>query len=379
MPDIKAFMKSDFGALSAGNIIANIIGALFWLAIAIIIPVESYGRLNYLLAAGGVLSVLATLGLNVTLTTYTAKKIDIKNQAKLVVLIATAALAAALSFFSWSAALYLVGTSMFAMTSAELLGNRQYKKFAVYTVSSRALHIAASYGLYFVLGVDGVILGYAIGTIAFSLPSFSSLLKNAPSFAGLKNFLRFSVYAYALEVTKNIPFLMDKVLIASLSSLLILGYYQFGWQVLSFLMLIPVSLSQYLLPEEASGVNRTKIVQLVLLLSVSVAALSVFLAPIAISAYLPKFNDAILGVQIISTSIIPLAITAIFSARILAKEDSATVFLGSLIYAGVLPLTMSIPLMGYSVEQFSLAVLISACCQAVFLSVRSRKKYVRAT
>ena len=139
-------------------------------------------------------------------------------------------------------------------------------------------------------------------------------------------------------------------------------------------MLIPVSLSQYLLPEEAGGQRRSKTVRIALILSITVAALTVVAAPSVIGFVLPKYNDAVSSIQIMSISIIPITITSILSSRMLAKEDSTTVFIGTLIYAGILPLIMLIPFRLYSSELFAYSILISSAAQALFLFLAARNK-----
>ncbi|MEM0191963.1 MAG: hypothetical protein QXJ48_02360, partial [Candidatus Korarchaeum sp.] len=64
------FDQESLAMVVAGNITAVLIGALIWMILAGVLPVEDYGRANYILSLGTFLSTFPLLGLNVTLRAY---------------------------------------------------------------------------------------------------------------------------------------------------------------------------------------------------------------------------------------------------------------------------------------------------------------------
>jgi hypothetical protein len=71
----------------------------------------------------------------------------------------------------------------------------------------------------------------------------------------------------------------DKLVIAPIAGFVILGLYQFGYQFLMFLSVIPASLYQYLLSQEASGMDRPTVKKLGLMISIVLAIFPYFLFP----------------------------------------------------------------------------------------------------
>ena len=59
------------------DIISSAISSVFWLYMASIMGADNYGQVSYLLAIAGISSTLASLGVQNTITVYTAKNIEI--------------------------------------------------------------------------------------------------------------------------------------------------------------------------------------------------------------------------------------------------------------------------------------------------------------
>jgi len=102
--------------------------------------------------------------------------------------------------------------------------------------------------------------------------------------------------------------------------------------------------------------------------TVLLTIISIFLAPIVIESWFPKFSEGIFPLQILIISLIPLSFTAIFSAKLQAKE-STKVGLTAIIRIG--SLLVLIALLGnlYGLLGLSIAVLLSICVNTIFLGI----------
>ena len=90
-------VDSGLAYVTLGNLGSAILVALFWLILASLLIAESYGQLNYLLASTFIFGTVALLGLNPTVTTFTAKGNEkIKYQSNLLALVSSVAFIAPL-------------------------------------------------------------------------------------------------------------------------------------------------------------------------------------------------------------------------------------------------------------------------------------------
>lgn len=255
-------LDSGLAYLGAGNLSASILGALFWFALASILATEDYGRLNYYLAIAFILSSVSLLGLNTTVITYLAKGVEkIRYQANLIVLFSNSIIFLLLLIFMnyLPLSLLLIAISFFMMSVAEFLGRRLYKKYSFLVIAQRASQIALSIGLYFLIGWDGILIGYAIAALIFSYRFFRSFRNFSITISELKPRFAFMTHSYSLGLSQSLTAYADKLIIAPLFGFAVLGLYQLGFQFLMFLAIIPTSLYQYLLPQESAGVERRKV------------------------------------------------------------------------------------------------------------------------
>jgi len=80
-------LEKGFVNVAGGNIIASIIGAIFWLFLASFMTTEDYGQLHYFLSTAMLFSSLSLMGLGITVITFLAKgEQEIKFQANLLVI-----------------------------------------------------------------------------------------------------------------------------------------------------------------------------------------------------------------------------------------------------------------------------------------------------
>ena len=371
------FIGLDKGLVSVagGNTIASITGAVFWLFIATLMSTEDYGHLNYYLSIAFLFGSLSMLGLGTTVTTFLSKgEEDVRYQANLLVIFSNCAISVLLILLinHLSIVLLLIGVSFFGMSQAEYLGRRNYKKYSYVTIVQRLLNVPLALLLYFIIGVDGIILGYAVSTLLFSYNFFKSFKGFKPKFSYLKQKIPFIVHSYSLNISANVTSNVDKLLIAPLFGFGILGLYQIGFQFLIFLSIIPTSLFQFLLPQEAARIQQKKIVIKGLIIAVVISTLFFIAIPAIITFIFPHFKESVEVSQIMIFGIIPLTLNMIMYSRFLEGEKSKAVFISSCVRVSALLILIFFLGSNYGLAGLGFATLISLSLESISLLIMSR-------
>lgn len=340
-----------------GNLIAAAIGGVFWLLLATIVPVSDYGQLNYYISLSTILSTVSLLGLNVTIMTFLPKGEEkLRAQSTLLIVLTNAIIILPLIVITEniSLGLMLLGTSFFTMTVAEILGRKKYTRFPLTVVGQRVAQFIFSITLYYLLGINGVLLGYGISLLLFSYdylkksarvsrksitpivprsPSQKTTLTiGRPSIDAIKAKSKFIGHAFSNNLAQSLTGYADKLIIAPLFGFSVLGLYQIGFQFLVFLAVIPVSLTQYLIPQESSGIERKGVRKAGLTLAVLFATVLFFGLPLIVNWLFPAYAEAVPSAQIMILGVIPMTLTAIINAKLLGTERSKLVLSGSIVY-----------------------------------------------
>jgi O-antigen/teichoic acid export membrane protein len=368
--------------IGVGNLIGNIISAVFWLLIASIVNVHDYGEINYQLALASLLATGSLLGLNNTIVTFLAKGNELLlKQASFLVLLLTSALSVVLALFNQvPAAILLLGINAFSITIAEAVGRKHYKQYTLIVVANRAIQFALAIALYYVIGPQGIIIGYAGSSLILGYRLFFLIKKSvgtAPllSMNEIRPKMRFTMHAFSLAISQVLSMYLDKLIIAPIAGFAILGLYQFGYQFLMFLSVIPASLYQYLLSQEASGIERPTVKKLGLMGSIVIAIVSYFSIPFLIKSLFPNYSGAITSAQIMVFGVIPLTLNSIMNSRLLGTENTRPVLIGSGTYVGSLVLLLLLLKDSLGLIGLALSPVISQSLQSLTIWLASRKKY----
>ena len=129
---VKSFLKTEMGLVytTIGNIGSSLLGGIFWLLLASLLSVESYGLINYYIALASISSAVALLGLDATVISWMAKgDTRILFQADSLVLISGLTVATLLSIYQWPSGLLSFTRVFFMMSLAETLGKKKYKEY----------------------------------------------------------------------------------------------------------------------------------------------------------------------------------------------------------------------------------------------------------
>ena len=371
---LRKIVAEDIGLLytTVGGVGSSILGALFWLILASIFSVDNYGLVNYYIALAQILAGVGLIGLNTTVTAYLAKgETELLYETNSIILISGLVCALILSAFHWAAGLLSATLVFFTMAQAEILGKKAYKEYAFALIGQRIAQISLSLVLYFPLGLTGIVLGYFAGALIFSYRYFISLKNFTLKLTSIREKRNFALHSYGYNLLgKTLSNYIDKVIIGILFGYYDLGLYQLCFQFFMFLDMIPVSLQQYLLPEESSGNNKQKIKIIALILAVAAFLFLFTLSPYLISTLFPSFTEAVPMVRLISLSVIPSTIVAMLTASFLGNENSKIVFSSSIIYLTSLLVCLVVLGLTVGVLGLSLAIVFGKTIQAIFLLLK---------
>jgi O-antigen/teichoic acid export membrane protein len=369
--------------VTLGNLLGAAVTGGFWLLLATVQTPEEYGTTNYSIAIASFSSFVVLLGLNTVVTTYIAKgstKINIETNQ--LVFISSIVVAVVVSILhDWILGLFVVGMAFWMMSLYEALGKKLYKQYALINIGARSSQLALSIILFFVIGVPGVVIGFVISFFLFSYRYFGTIRYfNFRQFSEVKRLRKFALHSYSFNMTNAFFMYFDKLIIAPLFGVAVLGFYQFGFQFLMFLGMIPVSFYQYLLPEQSStttsssagSAKTTKVHIFGFVVSVALAGLLFMLSPWIVDYLFPKFVDAVEVLRILSVGIVPMMVVWNLNSRFVALNHTRNVVIGSAIYL-IVQISLMLEL-GYSMGApgIAIATVLALVSQAVFLFLSSR-------
>lgn len=320
----------DLSSVGIANISAMAISSFFWLYMASLLGEEGYGQINYLLATANIVSNFALIGSPDTLTVFRAKDVKIQSALFLIVII-IAIIASIATYFlirSIEVSTFIFGMVIFSLVLFETLGSKNYKKYTYFIITQRILTVFLALILYFIIGLQGIVLGYAIAFLPYAIFSYRTFKDIPVNFHLIKTRLGFIINSFIKSIMLTIGSYLDKLIIFPLFGATLLGNYALGYQLFSFAAVIPRIVFQYILPQESSGVKHTKLKKLTVMTSIILTILVMGLSPIILPIIFPGFDEAVVIVQVMSLALIPSAISIMLMSNLLAREKIQKIVIG---------------------------------------------------
>ena len=359
----------DLGTVGIGNITASLISGIFWLYFASLLDTEQYGEVSYFIAIAGIASTISFFGLGNVIIVYTAKGERIQPPIFIIGIISSiiSLIAVFLIFSQIGISVYVLGYVVFSLSTGEILGRKQYRNYSVYLITQKILMVIFALFFYYLVGLEGVILGIGLSFFPYTLRIYKSIKSCKADFSLIRSRIKFIINSYALDLSRTFSGHTDKLIVAPLLGFAILGNYQLGIQMLSLLGILPGIVYQYILPRDSSGESDKNLKKLVIIVAIILAGLGFILAPIILPVLFPKFTEAIEVVQIVSISVIPSTINLIYVSKFLGNELSKIVLIGSGIFLGVQ--IVSIFILGnlFGVNGIAFSLVLAALAESVFL------------
>ena len=328
------------GLLSIGfaDIVGSAIAAFFWLYIASQLNPDVYGELIYFISIAGLAQMVSLLGSSNALTVYTAKNVKIQSTLFLISILAAAISLAIITIFynRIDAGLLAVGFVVFSLVNSVILGKKLFVKYSKLVLSQKILTLILGIGLYFVFDVYGIIYGLALSYIPHLVVFVKEFSRTRIDFALLKPRKGFIINNYVMNLVAGLGGTVDKLIIAPVLGLALLGNYSLALQMFTMMMVFSEIVYKYLLPFDASGKSNKKIRQIALVVSIIIAILGVTILPNVVDWLFPKYVDATDAIQIMSLGVVPGTISILYSSKFLGMEKSKFVMTTKLVSLGVM-------------------------------------------
>ena len=328
------------GLLSIGfaDIVGSAIAAFFWLYIASQLNPDVYGELIYFISIAGLAQMVSLLGSSNALTVYTAKNVKIQSTLFLISILAAAISLVIITIFynRIDAGLLAVGFVVFSLVNSVILGKKLFVKYSKLVLSQKILTLILGIGLYFVFDVYGIIYGLALSYIPHLVVFVKEFSRTRIDFALLKPRKGFIINNYVMNLVAGLGGTVDKLIIAPVLGLALLGNYSLALQMFTMMMVFSEIAYKYLLPFDASGKSNKKIRQIALVVSIIIAILGVTILPSVVDWLFPKYVDATDAIQIMSVGVVPGTISILYSSKFLGMEKSKFVMTAKLVSLGVM-------------------------------------------
>ena len=260
----------------------------------------------------------------------------------------------------------VVGISLFGVLISGIQAKQKYRTVSKYILLRSPITVALALFLYYFLGMDGIFLGYFIASLLVLRELFSLTKNRKIEFSSLKQKIKFMIHSYATRLSDVFFIWGDKIVIGMLFGFSLLGDFYFAFQYLALILTIPRAVGQYLVPQESQGKKNKKIKQFSLLIACIVAIFSIIIVPDLVRVLIPKYENAILPIQIMSISIIPAVISSIQQSEFAGRENSKVILFGQIIKSGIYFILIILLGTNFGIIGLAYGILISTIAQVIY-------------
>ena len=379
---MKLFKKiKDITILGSGDILGSGLSAIFWFYLASQIEPENYGEIHWFLGIAGIFSAISLFSTVNTITVYTAKKIQINSTLNLISLLSSVlfsfiVIAIFPSFYSIDIGIILIAYVINHLAIGDLLGKKEFSSHSKYTLVQKGSTLALGVLLFHIFGYEAIIFALACSYIFYIKRIYSVFKEMKINFNLVKQRKGFIINNYFTFLLTGAvgSGQIDKIIVAPLLGFAILGNYNLALQIINLMMIIPTIFYKYLLPHESTGIKNKQIKIIVIVFSILISILGIFIAPILIEEFFPKFSDAINAIKIMSIVIIPSTLSLILESEFLGKEKSRIVIIGSSIFVSSQVISMIILGSLYGIDGVAYSLIIATTLKmSLYLFYRNKQ------
>ena len=360
-----------FGSIATGETISGVIGSIFWLYLASVLAVSDYGELQFLIGIASFGVGLSLLAQTNTIIVYEVKQRGLRGILFLMSFI-MAGIVSVILFIIYSKLdiiFLMFGMICGEMAIGYLMGRKLFIKYSIFLISQKVLMIILVIGLYFLIGIEGIIYGIAISYIPVAILVLSTFKNTSFNFPLLKNNFGFIFYNYSERLIVFSRRNLDKVIIMPILGFEILGEFALGFQIYSIMILFASISFKLLLLNDSEGKDSKKMSIVILSISTIIALLGITIAPIIVPIIFPQFTSVIEIIPIMSLAVIPNAIMLIMSSKFIGNEKSKFILIGTIMYA--ISYLLLIIFLGstYGIQGLAFTFLITSTGYSIYLIV----------
>jgi O-antigen/teichoic acid export membrane protein len=363
------------GLIGFGDITGVIISSIFWFYLASVIEPHEYGDIHFFLSMATIGSSIALFGTQDSITVLTAKGHKIQSGLNVISLgiSAITSLCLIIFFQRIDVGIIVIAFVINTLSIGDLLGKKQFFKYSQYNILQKILTLVLGIGFFYAFGPSGIIYALAISYIGYSIRIIKTFQEIPINFKLIKEKSSFLSHNYIMYLAGSFGNQLDKIIVVPLLGSAVLGNYSLALQVITVFTMFTTILFKFLLPQESSGIQNRFLIQIVIIVSVIISFLGIFLSPLVIPNFFPKYVDVGIAIQIMSLSIIPITISTICTSRLLSKEKSKLVLIGNMI-------TLSIIILGiltlgsmYGTMGIAMSFVLSTISKAIYLGLAVKR------
>ena len=370
----KIFGHKDLMSIGTANLFGSGISAIFWFSLASLINPEEYGQIHYFLAIAGMAQLLSLISTTNALQVYVAKNIKIHSTLFFISIIAgiVSSLVVFLFFSRTDTSLLVLGYIIFELSNGFLLGKKLFSNYAKFFLTQKILTVIFGFGLYFTFGVDGIIFGLVLSYVPYIWILVNEFRNTRIDFSLLKPRKGFLINNYGINISSAVGGQMDKLIIAPILGLELLGNYSLAMQFLVILLLLPTTVFKYLLTQDSSGKNTKNLKKNTIFASVGLTMFGIVILPMIIPILFPNYIDTVIAIQIISVAIIPGTIGIFYDSKLLSIEKSKFLVIGKGI--GLFTMISGFVILGpiYGIIGLAVTLVVSSCLQTLVVIIASK-------
>ena len=370
----KIFGHKDLMSIGTANLFGSGISAIFWFSLASLINPEEYGQIHYFLAIAGMAQLLSLISTTNALQVYVAKNIKIHSTLFFISIITgiVSSLVVFLFFSRTDTSLLVLGYIIFELSNGFLLGKKLFSNYAKFFLTQKILTVIFGLGLYFTFGVDGIIFGLVLSYVPYIWILVNEFRNTRIDFSLLKPRKGFLINNYGINISSAVGGQMDKLIIAPILGLELLGNYSLAMQFLVILLLLPTTVFKYLLTQDSSGKNTKNLKKNTIFASVGLTMFGIVILPMIIPILFPNYIDTVIAIQIISVAIIPSTIGIFYDSKLLSIEKSKFLVIGKGI--GLFTMISGFVILGpiYGIIGLAVTLVGTSCLQTLVVIIASK-------
>ena len=363
------------GFIGFGDISGMILASIFWFYLASVIEPHEYGEIHFFLSMATIGSSIALFGTQNSITVLTAKGYKIQSGLNIISLGISSITSLFLIIFFQRIDIGIIVIAFVINTLAigDLLGKKQFFKYSQYNILQKVLTLVLGIGFFYAFGPSGIIYALAISYAGYLIRIIKTFQEIPINFKLIKEKSNFLSHNYIMYLAGSFGGQLDKIVVLPLLGSAVLGNYTLALQVITVFTMFTTILFKFLLPQESSGIQNKFLIQIVIIISIIVSVLGIFLSPLVIPNFFPKYVDVGVAIQIMSLSIIPITISTICTSRLLSKEKSKLVLVGNI-------LTVIITMLGiltlgsmYGTMGIAMSFVLTSILEAAYLGLAVKK------
>jgi len=367
------------GFIGFGDITGIILASIFWFYLASVTEPHEYGDIHFFLSMATIGSSIALFGTQDSITVLTAKGYKIQSGLNIISLgiSSITSLFLIIFFQRIDVGIIVIAFVINTLSIGDLLGKKQFFKYSQYNILQKILTLVLGIGFFYAFGPSGIIYALAISYVGYVIRIIKTFQEIPINFKLIKEKSSFLSHNYIMYLAGSFGSQLDKIIVVPLLGSAVLGNYSLALQVITVFTMFTTILFKFLLTQESSGIQNRFLIQIVIIISVIISILGIFISPLVIPNFFPKYVDAGIAIQIMSLSIIPITIITICTSRLLSKEKSKLVLIGNMI--GLIIIVLGILILGsmYGTIGIAMSFVLSSISKAIYLGL-TVKNYERS-